>query len=141
MTDTERMAASADGSAGVRLDVWLWAARFFKTRALAKQAIQTGKVMIDGQRAKPARTVHSGDAMNITRGDERFDVVVHGLSEVRGPAKVAQELYEETEASRARRAEARALRASERAGYQPPQGRPDRRARRLIRALGDIDAL
>jgi ribosome-associated heat shock protein Hsp15 len=124
----------------VRLDLWLWAARFFKTRSLARQAIETGKVLVAGQRAKPSRALRTGDAMAVTRGDETFEVVVKGLSDTRGPASVAQTLYEESESSRAAREEARKLRAAQRTGYQPPDGRPDKRARRLIRALGDIDA-
>ena len=124
----------------LRLDVWLWAARFYKTRSLAKQAIETGKVEVGGQRAKPSRTVRVGDALRITRGEETFEVAVLGLSDARGPAPVAQALYAESDASRAARDAMRAQRAAERAGYRPPEGRPDRRARRLIRALGDIDA-
>lgn len=125
----------------LRLDVWLWAARFFRTRSLAKQAIETGKVDVAGQRAKPSRTVRVGDTLRIARGEDLFEVEVRGLSDARGPASVAQALYLETDASRAEREAARAQRAAERAGYRPPEGRPDKRARRLIRALGDIDAL
>lgn len=125
----------------VRLDLWLWAARFFKTRALARQAIETGKVDVGGQRAKPARAVRIGDALRVARGEEIFEIAVAGLSDTRGPASVAQTLYSETEASRtarlARLAEARAARA----GYRAPEHKPDKRARKLIRALGDIDAL
>jgi ribosome-associated heat shock protein Hsp15 len=126
--------------ANVRLDLWLWAARFFKTRALAKHAIETGKIGVDGQRAKPSRGVRVGDALTIARGEELFEVEVRGLSDTRGPATVAQRLYAESEASRLRRENARALRVAERAGYRAPETRPDKRARRLIRALGDIDA-
>jgi ribosome-associated heat shock protein Hsp15 len=125
----------------VRLDLWLWAARFYRTRALAKQAIETGKVDVGGQRAKPSRSVRIGDALVVQRGEERFEVEVAGLSDVRGPAGVAQALYRESEASRLAREQARATRAAERAGFRPPEGKPDKRARRLIRALGDIDAL
>ncbi len=125
----------------IRLDIWLWAARFFKTRSLAKQAIDTGKVEAGGQRAKSSRAVRAGDALVITRGEERFEIEVRALSDQRGPAAVAQALYFESEASRARREAALAARRAERAGYQAPQSRPDKRARRLIRALGDIDAL
>ncbi|WJI17093.1 RNA-binding S4 domain-containing protein [Pseudoxanthomonas winnipegensis] len=125
----------------VRLDVWLWAARFFKTRALAKEAVGLGKVEIGGQRAKPSRTVRVGDALRVQRGEECFEIAVCGLSDQRGPAPVAQALYQETEASRQRRVEARALSAAERGGYRPPESKPDKRARRLIQALGDIDAL
>lgn len=124
----------------VRLDQWLWAARFFKTRSLAKQAIENGRVEVDGQRAKPARAVRLGDRLDVLRGDERFEVEVLGLSAERGPAPVAQALYSESEASRLRREQARAERAARRDGYRPPEQRPDKRARRLIRALGDIDS-
>lgn len=130
-----------DDTASVRLDLWLWAARFFKTRALARQAIETGRVEIGGQRAKPARGVRVGDVLQVARMEERFEVEVLALSNVRGPASVAQTLYRESEASRLVREQARAQRAAERAGYHPPETKPDKRARRLIRALGDIDAL
>ncbi|MEG2804759.1 S4 domain-containing protein [Stenotrophomonas sp.] len=127
--------------AAVRLDVWLWAARFFKTRSLAKQAVETGKVDVAGQRPKSSRAVRVGEQLQISRGDDVYEVQVRGLSELRGPAPVAQQLYEESEASRARRAEVRAQRAAAANGYQAPEHRPDKRARRLIRALGDLDAL
>ena len=129
-----------DASAPVRLDLWLWAARFFRTRALAKQAVETGKVEVGGQRAKPARAVRMGDALRIERSGEVFEVEVRGLSDSRGPAPVAQALYAESDASRARREAARELARAERTGYRAPETRPDKRARRLIRALGDIDA-
>lgn len=125
----------------VRLDLWLWAARFFKTRALAKHAIETGKVEIGGQRAKPSRSVRVGDSLKVSRAEEVFVVDVQGLSNVRGPATVAQQLYVETEASRVLREQARAQRMAERNGYRAPETKPDKRARRLIRALGDIDAM
>lgn len=127
-------------SGETRLDIWLWAARFFKTRALCKQAIETGKVEVNGQRAKPSRVVRVDDVLAIARGEECFEVTVRGLSDVRGPARTAQLLYEESEASRTKREAERANRAASRAGYRPPQTKPDKRARRLIRALGDIDA-
>jgi ribosome-associated heat shock protein Hsp15 len=127
--------------AAVRLDVWLWAARFYRTRSLAKQAVETGKVDVAGQRPKSSRAVRVGEALQISRGDEVFEVEVRGLSEMRGPAPVAQQLYAETEASLARRAELRLQRAAAKNGYQPPEHKPDKRARRLIRALGDLDAL
>ena len=125
---------------GMRLDLWLWAARFFKTRGLAKQAIETGKVEIGGQRVKPARGVRAGEALVVVRGDERFEVEVLALSNTRGPASIAQTLYRESDASKLAREQARAQRAAERAGYRPPDTKPDKRARRLIRALGDLDA-
>lgn len=132
---------SPESPAGVRLDLWLWAARFFRTRSLARHAIEMGKVDVGGQRAKPSRLVRVGDAMRVARADEVFEVEVLALSDMRGPASDARLLYAESEASRARRDAARAQRAAERAGYRAPETRPDKRARRLIRALGDIDAL
>lgn len=127
--------------ASVRLDLWLWAARFFKTRALARHAIETGKVDAGGQRAKPSRGVRIGDALVIARGDERFEVEVLALGGKRGSASIARGLYRESEASCLAREQARARRAAERAGFSAPVTKPDKRARRLIRALGDLDAL
>lgn len=133
--------ALATASDTVRLDLWLWAARFYKTRALAKHAIETGKVEVGGQRAKASRSVRVGDALKVSRGEEVFLVEVRGLSDNRGPANVAQQLYLESEASRLQREQTRALRMAERNGYRAPETKPDKRARRLIRALGDIDAM
>lgn len=139
MTSSESRNEAA--AAAVRLDLWLWAARFFKTRSLAKQAIETGKIEVGGQRAKPSRSVRIGDALRIVRGEEIFEIGVAGLSDTRGPAATARLLYTESDVSRqAREARLTDLRAA-RAGYQAPQQRPDKRARRLIRLLGDIDAL
>ena len=134
------MPSAADSSAVIRLDVWLWAARFYKTRALAKHAIETGKVDVGGQRAKPSRSVRVGDALVVARGEERFEIEVNALSDMRGPASTAQALYRESDASKLAREQARALRAAERGGFRAPETKPDKRARRLIRALGDIDA-
>lgn len=125
----------------VRLDVWLWAARFFKTRALAKAAIESGKIDVAGQRAKPARQVHVGDVLRIARGEGIFQVEVAALSSKRGSAAVAVTLYREDETARALREQQRAERAAERSGYRAPEHKPDKRARRLIQALGDLDAL
>lgn len=136
----EQMPQSPREAAGVRLDLWLWAARFYRTRSLARQAVDAGKVEVCGQRAKASRCVQVGDAMKIVRGDEGFAVVVLAISDKRGPASVAQAMYCESEASRLARETRRAELRAARAGYQAPQGRPDKRARRLIRALGDIDA-
>lgn len=126
---------------GVRLDVWLWAARFFRTRALAKQAIEGGKIHVNAAAGKPAKALHVGDRLTITRAEERIEVVVTALAEQRGSAARAQLLYRESEASRAARDAASQQRRLERAGYSKPPTKPDKRARRLIRALGDIDAL
>lgn len=124
----------------VRIDVWLWAARFFRTRTLARQALETGKVEVGGQRPKASRAVRVGDALRVVRGEDVFEVEVLGLSDDRGPAPVAQQLYRESEASARARAEALLARRAARDGYRAPEHRPDKRARRLIRALGDIDA-
>lgn len=130
-----------DPVGAVRLDVWLWAARFFKTRSLAKQAIERGKVTADGDTvAKASKMVRPGEVLVVQRGDERFELCVRALGSARGPASVAQALYVETDAGRVRREAEAAQRRDARTGYQPPDARPDKRARRLIRALGDIDA-
>ena len=127
-------------ASAVRIAVWLWAARFFRTRTLAKQAVETGKVEGGGQRPKASRTVRVGDALRVVRGEEVFQIEVLGLSDDRGPAPVAQQLYRESDASIKAREEAALARRAARDGYRPPEHRPDKRARRLIRALGDIDA-
>lgn len=133
--------AGSPHAEAIRLDVWLWAARFFKTRSLAKQAVETGKVDVAGQRPKSSRALRCGEQLRIQRGDEVFEVRVCGLSDTRGPAVQAQTLFEESEESKLRRAKLRELRSAERNGYQAPEHKPDKRARRLIKALGDIDAL
>ena len=124
-----------------RIDIWLWAARFYKTRALAKHAIETGKVEIEGQPLKASRMIKSGDQLCIKRGQETFVINVTGVSEKRGSASVAQTLYIESEASRSKREAERERRKMENAGYQAPPTKPDKRARRLINALGDLDML
>ncbi|UJO05460.1 RNA-binding S4 domain-containing protein [Xanthomonas arboricola] len=111
------------------------------TRSLAKTAVDNGKVDVAGQRPKPSRTLRSGEQLRIDRGGEIFEITVAALSDVRGPAPVAQTLYVESDASREARAQWRLQRAAERTGYRAPEGKPDKRARRLINALGDIDAL
>ena len=125
----------------VRLDLWLWAARFYKTRTLAKQAIESGKVEVGGQGAKPSRPLRAGEQLQVRRGDELFEIEVLALSSKRGSASVAQALYRESDQSKANREVAREKRAMERDGYRAPEHKPDKRARRLIRALGDLDAL
>jgi ribosome-associated heat shock protein Hsp15 len=128
-------------SPDIRLDLWLWAARWFKTRSLAKAAIEAGRVTLAGDAVKPSRAVRVGDRLEIVRANERHEVEVRGLSAQRGPAKVAEALYAEDDAARERRLAAREQRRLEVAGYRAPDGKPDKRARRLIRALGDLDAL
>lgn len=129
-----------DQDSGVRLDAWLWAARFYRTRAVAKQAIEKGRIEFDGAACKPSKFVHLGARLRVRRGEECFDVEVLGLSGKRGSGAAAQMLYRESDASRARRDAAGAQRRAERAGYRAPSGKPDKRARRLIRALDDIDS-
>ena len=124
----------------VRIDAWLWAARFFKTRTLAKQAVERGRVTLAGAALKPSHAVNPGDALRITRGDETFQIEVAALAHKRGSAALAQTLYRESEASVKTRQAVREQRRAERAGFTPPPKRPDKRARRLIRALGDIDS-
>jgi ribosome-associated heat shock protein Hsp15 len=124
-------------AAGVRLDVWLWAARLFKTRSLAKASIEAGRARIDGVACKPSRLVRVGDRLMVSRGEERIEIEVRGLSEQRGPAPVAQALYDETPASRTAREAAREQRRLQGAGYRAPPARPDKRARREILRLID----
>ena len=126
---------------GVRIDVWLWAARFFKTRSLAKGAVVGGKVEVGGQGVKASRMLKVGDTLRIRRGEEVHEIEVRALSEVRGSAPVAQQLYAENEESITRRAAEREQRRLSATGYRPPLTKPDKRARRLIQALGDLDAL
>ncbi|MFP4146949.1 MAG: RNA-binding S4 domain-containing protein [Halorhodospira sp.] len=119
----------------VRLDRWLWAARFFKTRRLAVEAVQGGKVELDGGKAKPGRGVRPGDRLTITKGQQRFEVIVRDVAEERGPARVAETLYEETEESRRRRQEQAELRRAAAASMPRPGHRPDRRDRRRLSAF------
>ena len=123
----------------VRLDKWLWAARFFKTRSLASTAVNGGKVHVNDQRVKPSRTVSVGDAITVQRGFDRLDIVVEGLSDKRGPAKVAQTLYRETGESLRRREEAAAMRKAANQGMRPSEHRPSGRDRRLIRSFTGKD--
>lgn len=116
----------------VRIDKWLWAARFFKTRSLAQQAVEGGLVKLNGERVKPARPLKAGDQLVIHIGEYEWIVSVLALSARRGPATVARELYEETEASRLRRQE---LVAARRIGLNPSAtlyGRPTKRHRRKL---------
>jgi len=130
----------SNSTAGVRLDLWLWAARFFKTRSLAKHAVEGGKVEVNDSAGKPSKLVHVGDVLKIVRGEERFEIVIAGLSAQRGPAATARRLYRETEQGLAAREKAAEQRRLQNAGYAKPPTKPDKRARRLIHALGDIDA-
>lgn len=123
---------SPAGDDRVRLDKWLWAARFFKTRALATEAVSGGHVHLNGARVKPARPVKVGDELSIRKGPLEFVVTIKAVSERRGPASQARELYEESPDSIERReAAARAQRLAA-AGAPRPEGRPDKRSRRKI---------
>ncbi len=117
---------------GVRIDSWLWAARFFKTRTVAKHACELGRIVSNGQTAKAAREVRVGDMLRISNEGGDFEVEVLALSEVRGPASVAQTLYRETEQSRESRAKVAAEHKAMREFETLPQGRPSKRDRRHI---------
>lgn len=116
----------------LRMDMWLWAARFFKTRTLAKRACELGRIQSNGQVAKAARDVRVGDRLRITNDGGDFEVDVLELSEVRGPAAVAQTLYRETETSRELRQKVAAERKAMRQFETLPEGRPSKRDRRRI---------
>jgi len=115
-----------------RMDKWLWAARFFKTRTLAARACELGRIQSNGQPAKAAREVRIGDSLRITNDGGQFDIEVLLLSDVRGPASVAQTLYRETEASRELRQKVAAERKAMREFEQLPAGRPSKRDRGKI---------
>jgi ribosome-associated heat shock protein Hsp15 len=116
----------------VRIDKWLWAARFFKTRALAAKACDLGRIQSNGQPAKPAREVRIGNMLRVTNDGGDFEVAVLLLSDTRGPASVAQTLYRETEASRELRQKVAAERKAMREFEELPMGRPSKRDRRHI---------
>jgi ribosome-associated heat shock protein Hsp15 len=116
----------------VRMDKWLWAARFFKTRSLASRSCDLGRILSNGQPAKPAREVRVGDMLRVTNDRGVFEVEVLLLSEVRGPASVAQTLYRETDASRELRQQVAAERRAMKQFEELPAGRPSKRNRRRI---------
>ncbi|MDZ4201721.1 MAG: RNA-binding S4 domain-containing protein [Gallionella sp.] len=117
----------------IRIDKWLWVARFFKTRALAADAVESGKVLVGEVRVKPAKAIAAGDVLDIRIGQFRHEVTVLALSEKRGPASAAQQLYRESESGRAQRA---ALAAQLKAMPLPAfKGRPTKRDRREIEKL------
>ena len=122
----------------LRIDKWLWAARFFKTRTLASDAVETGKVKVGGERVKPARGLRIGDELAIDNGSDTWEVAVLGLSDKRGAAPVARLLYAKTPASIARRENA----AQERKLFREPgstiKGRPTKRDRRQLSKAGDL---
>ena len=122
----------------VRIDKWLWAARFFKTRSLASEAVDGGKVELNGERAKPAKAVKPGDEIRLRLGPYEHILVVKALGERRGPASVAQSLYEETDASRAAREKLSAqLKMAPAAFVYEEKGRPTKKDRRELNRLRD----
>ncbi|MCG8435745.1 MAG: RNA-binding protein [Gammaproteobacteria bacterium] len=119
----------------LRIDKWLWAARFFKTRALATVAVNGGKVHVNGNRVKPAKEIKIGDELSITRGSATWIVKVQDLSEKRGPARLAQLLYKEQEESRVKREEQAAMQKALRQSAPRPPARPDKKSRRELRRI------
>ena len=116
----------------MRIDKWLWAARFFKTRSLAQAAVAGGKVKANGERVKPAREVASGDRLSIRIGEFEWLITVKALSNQRGPAEAARKLYEEDEASRAQRSAQVADRRAHASVWGERKGRPTKRERRQM---------
>ena len=119
-------------SSSVRLDKWLWAARFFKTRSVAREAVAGGKVHLNGNRAKPGRSINVGDELRIQRGEEEHIITILEASMRRGPATVARTLYEESEENRVRREKLAEERKQERQQHLTRERRPDKRQRRRI---------
>lgn len=117
------------------MDKWLWAARFFKTRSLAQQAVGGGKVHVNGHRVKASHALKAGDIVEVTKGPQQFEIIVRGLSEKRGPASRAQALYEETEASVEKRRKEAEIRKMERLARPMPERRPDKKERRQLRRM------
>ena len=134
------MKAGSRTEAAVRIDKWLWAARFFKTRSLAQKAVASGRVKLNGDRSKPAHELKPADLLAVQIGEIQWRIQVKALSERRGPAIEARKLYEETEAGRAERERRVDLR---RWGAEPARslkGRPTKRNRRLLEKLPVVEA-
>ena len=134
MRETGRGAGSGLPAAPptLRIDRWLWAARFFKTRSSAAAAVSGGKVHLNGQRTKPAKAVRAGDRLDVRRGDDRWEVTVLATAERRGPASEARSLYEELPESVERRVREREARRERRLAAGPAAGRPTKRDRRML---------
>ena len=124
--------------ATLRIDKWLWAARFYKTRSLAVAAVHAGHVKLNGHTVKPARDLRVGDTLELALGDVLWTVVVAGINEQRRPASEAQQLYAETESSRAGREAAREARRLAPTPGSDLRGRPTKKARRQIRGFNDV---
>ncbi|KON79884.1 S4 domain-containing protein [Azoarcus sp. PA01] len=129
--------ANAENTERMRLDKWLWAARFYKTRSLASQSVEAGHVRLNGHAVKPARDVRPGDTLEIVTGDAHWSVVVRGLNEQRRPAPEARELYEETAESSERRAAEKESRRLAPVPGSDLRGRPTKKARRQIRGFNE----
>ena len=124
----------------VRLDKWLWAARFFKTRSVAREAVSGGKVHLNGNRAKPGRALNIGDVLRIQRGNDEYIINVIELGQRRGPAVVARTFYEETEESQLKREQLAEQRKLEHEQHSQRERRPDKRQRRrLVRFKTGLD--
>ena len=121
----------------MRIDKWLWAARFYKTRGLAQSAVTGGKVKVNGERVKPAKTLAAGDKLAIRIGEFEWAITVKALSEHRGPAEAARKLYEEDEASRALRVAQVADRRAQASVWGERKGRPTKRERREMERWRD----
>lgn len=130
---------SAEADSKLRIDKWLWAARFFKTRSLAKAAIESGKVQLDGVRVKVSREISAGDQIRVRQGWDERDIVVLAISGQRRGAPEAQMLYQETQESIARREQSAQARKLAGGMTERPLKRPDKRARRQIHRFRHID--
>ncbi len=135
------MTATNGDAAKIRLDKWLWAARFYKTRSLAKEAIEGGKVHYNGQRSKPGKVVETGAKLTLRQGWQEKVIVVDDLSDKRRGAPEAQTLYHETEDSVKRREELAWQRKTMQAAQLPPARRPTKKARRDIRRFREQNGL
>jgi ribosome-associated heat shock protein Hsp15 len=131
---------SSEKADKVRIDKWLWAARFYKTRSLATEAIKGGKVTVNRHRAKPSREVEIGDILTLRQGFDEKTVVVQALSDKRGPATIAQNLYNETQESIQKREKEKELRQLSAAQRPHGEGRPSKRQRRLIHRFTRSDS-
>ena len=124
----------------LRIDKWLWAARFFKTRSLARKAVDGGKVHLNNARIKPSKTVKSGDALRLLRGPDEYHLTILGINPRRGSAPEAQKLYSESAADRKKREDLAAERSLQyHANHTGPERRPDKRQRRQIRSFKGLD--
>ncbi|HIV14954.1 MAG TPA: ribosome-associated heat shock protein Hsp15 [Candidatus Avisuccinivibrio pullicola] len=129
------MAGTEAESKSVRLDKWLWAARFYKTRSIAREMIEGGKVDYNGSRAKPSRTVEVGARVRLLQGNDRREIIIRAISDVRGPASVAQTLYEETPESIQKREELQRIRKMAALIDPRPDTRPNKKERRALLSL------